>query len=174
MDRQRAWEDWADEFALDLGVAAELAADDRLRPIGRCLGRQRQRATSWSIAVIPKATSHEFWKSVHAGAVEGAEEAGVDIVWKGPITESDREQQINLVQDFIAQEVDGICLAPLDSQALMPVVHEAAASKIPAADFRQRPGRHPRHRQLRGHRQLPRRPDRRPAPGPAARRPAAG
>src|SRR5689334_14644585 len=68
------------------------------------------------IAVVPKATSHEFWKSVHAGAVEGAREAGVNIIWKGPITESDREAQINVVQDFIAGGVDGICLAPLDSQ----------------------------------------------------------
>jgi ribose transport system substrate-binding protein len=87
------------------------------------------------IAVIPKATSHEFWKSVHAGAVKGAEEANVKIVWKGPITESDREAQINVVQDFIAQNVDGICLAPLDSRALMPVVSEAAAAKIPVVIF---------------------------------------
>jgi ribose transport system substrate-binding protein len=87
------------------------------------------------IAVVPKATSHEFWKSVHAGAVEGANEAGVDIVWKGPITESDREQQINLVQDFVAQGVDGICLAPLDSQALVPVVQEANAAGVPTLIF---------------------------------------
>ncbi|HEV3137514.1 MAG TPA: substrate-binding domain-containing protein, partial [Pirellulales bacterium] len=86
-------------------------------------------------AVIPKATSHEFWKSVHAGAVKGAREAGVQIVWKGPITESDREAQINVVQDFIAQNVDGICLAPLDSRALVPVVGEAAAAKIPVVIF---------------------------------------
>ncbi len=87
------------------------------------------------IAVIPKAISHEFWKSVHAGAVEGAKEAGVEIIWKGPITESDREQQINVVEDFITRAVDGICLAPLDSQALMPAVADAARSKIPVLIF---------------------------------------
>jgi ribose transport system substrate-binding protein len=87
------------------------------------------------IAVVPKATSHEFWKSVHAGAVHGAQAAGVDIVWKGPITESDREAQINLIQDFIAQGVDGICLAPLDSQALAGVVHEAKLAQIPTIIF---------------------------------------
>jgi ribose transport system substrate-binding protein len=83
------------------------------------------------IAVVPKATSHEFWKSVHAGAIKGAQKAGVDIIWKGPITESNREEQINVVQDFIAQGVDGICLAPLDSQALTGVVREAHAAGIP-------------------------------------------
>lgn len=87
------------------------------------------------VAVVPKATSHEFWKAVHAGAVHGAKKANVDIIWKGPITESDREAQINLVQDFIAQGVDGICLAPLDSQALIPAVREAAGAKIPTLIF---------------------------------------
>lgn len=87
------------------------------------------------IAVIPKAVSHEFWKSVHAGAIHGRDAADVNIIWKGPITESDREQQINLVQDFIAQGVDGICLAPLDSQALLPVVQEAKAAGIPVLIF---------------------------------------
>ncbi len=86
-------------------------------------------------AVVPKATSHEFWKSVHAGAEQGKEKANVDIIWKGPITESDREQQINLIQDFIAQNVDGICLAPLDSQALIPVVREAKLAGIPTVIF---------------------------------------
>ena len=87
------------------------------------------------IAVIPKATSHEFWKSVHAGAIHGRDAAGVDIIWKGPITESDREAQINLVQDFIAQGVDGICLAPLDSQALIGVVREAKQAGVPVLIF---------------------------------------
>jgi ribose transport system substrate-binding protein len=87
------------------------------------------------IAVVPKATSHEFWKSVHAGAVKGEAAAGVQIIWKGPITESDREAQINLVQDFIAQGVDGICLAPLDSQALIPVVREAKLASVPTLIF---------------------------------------
>jgi ribose transport system substrate-binding protein len=87
------------------------------------------------IAVIPKATSHEFWKSVHAGALHGRDKASVDVIWKGPITESNREQQVNLVQDFIAQGVDGICLAPLDSQALVPAVRDAARAGIPVLIF---------------------------------------
>src|SRR5690242_15988357 len=54
------------------------------------------------IAVIPKGTTHEFWKSVHAGAENAAKELGnVEILWKGPLLENDREGQINVVQDFI-------------------------------------------------------------------------
>lgn len=85
----------------------------------------------FAIAVIPKATTHEYWKSVHAGAAKAARELGVEIVWKGPISESDREGQINLVQDFITKGVDGICLAPLDSRALVATVREAQEDGIP-------------------------------------------
>jgi ribose transport system substrate-binding protein len=36
-----------------------------------------------SIAVIPKSTTQVFWKTVEAGAREGAKEAGVEMVWQG-------------------------------------------------------------------------------------------
>ena len=50
------------------------------------------------IAVIPKGTTHEFWKSVHAGAAKAAKEVDVDIVWKGPLKEDDLKAQIDVVQ----------------------------------------------------------------------------
>jgi len=83
------------------------------------------------IAVIPKGTTHEFWKSVHAGAVKAGRDLGVDIVWKGPVREDDRAEQVRVVEDFISKHVDGIVLAPLDDTALVPTVKEADAEKIP-------------------------------------------
>jgi ribose transport system substrate-binding protein len=83
------------------------------------------------IAVIPKGTTHEFWKSVHAGANKAGHEFGVDIVWKGPVREDDRAEQVKVVEDFISKGVDGIVLAPLDDTALVPVVKDATAQKIP-------------------------------------------
>ena len=50
-----------------------------------------------SIAVIPKGANQVYWKSVHAGAVQAAEELGVEVIWKGPIKEDDRESQIKVV-----------------------------------------------------------------------------
>ncbi|HVU86515.1 MAG TPA: substrate-binding domain-containing protein [Pirellulales bacterium] len=88
------------------------------------------------IAVIPKGTTHEFWRSVHAGAEKAAQElGGVEVIWKGPLQESDREGQISLVQDFVTSRVDGICLAPLDSQALVAAVRSAKAEGIPTVIF---------------------------------------
>jgi ABC-type sugar transport system substrate-binding protein len=88
------------------------------------------------LAVIPKGTTHEFWKSVHFGALRAAEELGnVEILWQGPPLESDRGEQIKLVQNFITKKVHGICLAPLDSQALVEVVREAKSQGIPTVVF---------------------------------------
>ncbi|MFO0612525.1 MAG: substrate-binding domain-containing protein [Polyangiaceae bacterium] len=90
---------------------------------------------SKQIAVIPKGTTHEFWKSVHAGAVKASRELGVEIVWKGPLKEDDRTAQIEVVQSFISQGVAGIVLAPLDDKALQPPVKQAIDAKIPVVIF---------------------------------------
>lgn len=83
------------------------------------------------IAVIPKGTTHEFWKSIHMGAVMAAEEFGVEVIWKGPQKEDDRAQQITVVEDFVSRGVDGIVLAPLDERALCRPVRDAVQEDIP-------------------------------------------
>lgn len=94
------------------------------------------REVKFRLAVIPKGTTHEFWKSVHAGAAQAAKEAGnVEIFWKGPLQENDTEGQINVVQEFITKKVDGLVLAPLDSQALVGVVKDAKQQGIPTVIF---------------------------------------
>ena len=87
------------------------------------------------IAVIPKGTTHEFWKSVHAGAVKAAKEVDVDIVWKGPLKEDDLKAQVDVVSTFIAQGVSGIVLAPLNDTALRAPVKQATQAKIPVVVF---------------------------------------
>jgi ribose transport system substrate-binding protein len=87
------------------------------------------------IAVIPKGTTHEFWKSVHAGAVKASKELDVDIVWKGPLKEDDLKAQIDVVNTFIAQGVSGIVVAPLNDSALKAPVKEAVQKKIPVVVF---------------------------------------
>jgi len=88
------------------------------------------------IAVIPKGTSHIFWKSVHAGAQRAATDLNdVEIIWKGPLQENDRDTQMNVVQDFVTSKVDGICLAPLDKQALIGPVNESVEAGIPVVVF---------------------------------------
>ncbi|MGE0606857.1 MAG: substrate-binding domain-containing protein [Pirellulales bacterium] len=88
------------------------------------------------IAVIPKGTTHEFWKSVHAGAEKAAQELGnVKILWKGPIQENDTDGQISVVQDFVTKRVDGVVLAPNDSQSLVNAVSAAKDAGVPTVIF---------------------------------------
>ena len=94
-------------------------------------GSHRATPTRFTIAVIPKGTSHIFWRSVHAGALKAAAEVGVDVVWRGPIREDDRDSQISEVEGFISRGVSGIVLAPLDDTALIGPVDRAVQSRIP-------------------------------------------
>jgi ribose transport system substrate-binding protein len=91
--------------------------------------------TALRIAVIPKGTTHEFWKSVHAGAVKASRELGVDIVWKGPLKEDDLKGQIDVVDSFVAQGVSGIVLAPLSDKGLSASVRASVKANIPVVVF---------------------------------------
>src|SRR5229473_1818390 len=105
---------------------------------GLCLGGLICTAAdkSFTIAVIPKGTTHEFWKSINAGAVKAQQELAaqgnkVDVIWKGPLREDDRDQQIQVVENFMTRHVSAIVLAPLDSKALVRPVHNAIQANVP-------------------------------------------
>lgn len=93
-------------------------------------------AETYQIAVIPKGTTHEFWKSINAGAIKAQRELAeqgvtVNVIWKGPLKEDDREQQVQVVENFIGRRVSAIVLAPLDKKGLVAPVETAVRGKIP-------------------------------------------
>jgi ribose transport system substrate-binding protein len=94
-----------------------------------CGGRSGPAKTT--IAVIPKGTSHVFWQSIHAGAAKAASELSVDIIWRGPLREDDRDSQVSEVEGFVSRGVSGIVLAPLDESALTVPVANAVQRGIP-------------------------------------------
>jgi ribose transport system substrate-binding protein len=99
---------------------------------GSTTGASASAGKTYKIAVIPKGATHEFWKSVRAGAMDADKEMDdVEIIWKGPVKEDNRDDQIKVVEDFTLQQVDGIVLAPLDDAALRQPVVNAQNSKIP-------------------------------------------
>jgi ribose transport system substrate-binding protein len=88
------------------------------------------------IAVIPKGTSHEFWKSVHFGAQKAAKElGGVEVIWRGPVVESDTGSQIEVVKSMVTLGVDGIVLAPNQKGGLVDATQEAIDEGIPVVIF---------------------------------------
>ncbi len=89
----------------------------------------------YTIAVIPKGTTHTFWQMVHAGALKAEQELGVNVIWVGPEKEDERQRQIAIVDNQVINQVSGIVLAPLDDMALRRPVKSASEKNIPVVIF---------------------------------------
>lgn len=86
---------------------------------------------SYRIAVVPKGTTHTFWRTVQAGALQAGGEFSAEILWNGPAKETDRAGQIAIVEDFISAKVDALVMAACDAKALVPTVQRALEAGIP-------------------------------------------
>jgi len=115
-------------FALALGLALAGSACKPSASGGRA-GRPLK------IAVIPMGTTHEFWKSIHAGALTAARELGVEMVWKGPLKEDDRNEQMEIYETLAASGADAILLTPIDDRAMLRPVAEARRAGVPTVIF---------------------------------------
>jgi ribose transport system substrate-binding protein len=89
-------------------------------------------AFKYRIAVIPKGTTHDFWKYIHAGVVQAARELGnTEIIWEGPSREDQRHEQQQVVERLTSEGVSAIVLAPCDRQTLVFPVEVALKHGIP-------------------------------------------
>src|SRR6266511_4145225 len=112
----------------------------RILALALCCSSLLRASDTYTIAVITKGNTHEFWQAIHAGAIKAQRELAesgtkIDVIWKGPLREDDRDQQIQVVENFISRRVSGIVLAPLDSKALVGPVNTAARAKVPVVIF---------------------------------------
>jgi len=79
------------------------------------------------LAVVPKAIGFDFWEQVRLGAECAAQKASgqVDVQWDGVTSETDVNGQVNLLQNFITQGVDGLVYAATDAKVLSKVTQSA-------------------------------------------------
>jgi len=94
-------------------------------------GRSKKR----TIAMIPKGTAHLFYVTVHAGAAAAAKQYGIELEWNGPAAETDYSRQIQILDSYIARQVDGIAIAATEKTALNASLERAKAAKIPVTVF---------------------------------------
>ncbi len=85
--------------------------------------------------MIPKATAHLFFVSVHEGVERAAHEFSIEALWNGPSDETDSSRQIQIVDSMVAQGVDGIAISATDERALVAPLMRARAAKIPVVIF---------------------------------------
>jgi ribose transport system substrate-binding protein len=87
------------------------------------------------IEVICMGFQHEYWQTVRMGTEKAAKEIGIVVPFRGPELETQVDVQIGMFEDAIAKKVDGILLAPCDSEALVPLVEKATKLGIVVATF---------------------------------------
>lgn len=83
------------------------------------------------IAVVLKTLSSQYWKIVAAGAKAAAEKNNVDLILLGPPTEDAVEQQINMVQDVLAQKPAALIFSPSQPDTAINVLTKVRAAGIP-------------------------------------------
>jgi ribose transport system substrate-binding protein len=101
-------------------------------------GKSEDRASGLSaparprIALIMKSLANEFFSTMAAGASQHqkAHAAEYDLLANGIKNETDLAEQVDLVEQMIAQKVNAIVIAPADSKALATVLKQASAAGI--------------------------------------------
>jgi ribose transport system substrate-binding protein len=90
------------------------------------------------LAFIPKGMQNVYWKSVQSGMLQAQKEAEAQnpgtqltIEWNGPANEGDRAAQISLMENYVAQKLDGIILCPMEFDALVAPSQKAHLAGIP-------------------------------------------
>jgi ribose transport system substrate-binding protein len=84
------------------------------------------------VALVMKSLANEFFSTMTKGAQkhQAAHAADYDLVVNGIKNETDLAEQVNLVEQMIAQQVNAIVIAPADSKALVTVLKHAKEAGI--------------------------------------------
>jgi len=84
-----------------------------------------------TIYMIVKVIGNQYWAVLQAGAEQAGKDLGANVVVVGVALESDIEGQINLLQNAVSAQADGIVIGPVDSTSLANPIKEAYESGIP-------------------------------------------
>lgn len=87
------------------------------------------------VAVISKGFQHQFWQVVKKGAEDAAEKYNVEITFEGPASESDINDQVNMINSALAKKPKALALAVLDTQSVSSQLSDAQKEGIPVVGF---------------------------------------
>ncbi|TFB55952.1 ABC transporter substrate-binding protein [Cryobacterium tagatosivorans] len=87
------------------------------------------------IALVSKGFQHQFWQAVKQGAESKAKELGVKVTFEGPASETEVDNQLQMLQAAIDKKPDAIGYAALDPEACVPLMDAAKAAEIPVVQF---------------------------------------
>ncbi len=87
-------------------------------------------ADGYEIVVVPKDASNPWFVRMNTGVEEYAAAHTEDTIYQKGTSEIDATLQYQLVEDLIAQEVDAICIVPVDLESIEPALKDARDAGI--------------------------------------------
>jgi ribose transport system substrate-binding protein len=87
-------------------------------------------ASGTKVDVIIKASDSSFWQVMLAGATQAGDDFGIDVSTFGPTSETNIDEQVQLVENSISRGAEGIVIAPNSSSALNSVIDRARDADI--------------------------------------------
>ena len=91
----------------------------------------KQSEVPLTIALVTKSYTEPYWLDAIAGGKQAAEELGVELLVISPKNETSIVEQVEIVENMIQRGVNGLVLAPCDSDALTQAVKRANLANIP-------------------------------------------
>jgi ribose transport system substrate-binding protein len=83
------------------------------------------------LAVIPKSVGLDYWSKVHAGAECAVSQLhGVAMTWNGVTDETDVVGQLNLLNNYIGEGINGLVYAATDATAMNELSNNATKAGI--------------------------------------------
>ena len=76
-----------------------------------------------------------FWQTVKHGAEKAAQDFNADMTFEGPETDQQVDKQLEMLQRALNKKPAAICLAAVDTQALIPLLQKARDAHIPVISF---------------------------------------
>jgi ribose transport system substrate-binding protein len=91
-------------------------------------------AAEMKFALIPKGMDNPYFDLSRDGCMAEAKKLGVTCIYKGPATH-EPATEVQIMQDFITQGVDGIAISVADADSVTGVIKQARDAGIPVITF---------------------------------------
>lgn len=92
-------------------------------------GTGTKNADSFTIAVVVKDMSDPWFLRMQEGVDAFAEETGINCYVKGA-SKTDSAEQIQVLEGLVEQDIDALCVVPIDPEACKPVLERAKEKGI--------------------------------------------
>jgi ribose transport system substrate-binding protein len=87
------------------------------------------------IPIVSKGFQHQFWQAVKKGAEQEAAKENVTVNFEGPASETQVDQQMDMLQAEFDKHPAAVCFAALDSKAAVPLLQKFKDANIPVIGF---------------------------------------